>query len=95
MLLEEQFLDRFRRALEGDRQLFLLDLTQQHLDAGGIETDEVLEGEHEGADLFRGLAVAFLEGGEEAAFGVAVEVVEDFGDHLVGVDAGWRGRGWR
>src|SRR5688572_24037598 len=82
---QEQVAQRFRRALEGQRQLVLLDIAQQRLHAARVQLAQVLEGEHEGADLLGGVAVALLQRGQEAGFRRAVEVVEDLGDHLVRV----------
>ena len=48
---------------------------------------QVVEGEHQRLDALGALAVALFERGNEAGFGLAVEVVEDFRHHLVGVAA--------
>ena len=75
-------------ALERQRQLVLLDMAQQRLDRTGIELAQILEGEHQGLDAFGAVAAAFFQRGDEAAFGLAVEIVEDFGHLLVRVALG-------
>src|SRR5712672_166766 len=72
-------------ALEGDRQLFLVDVAHQRLRRAVVELDQVVEGEHQVLDALGALAVGFLERGHEACLGLAVETVEYFRHHLMGV----------
>jgi hypothetical protein len=64
------------------------DGAQQGLDAARVQLGQVLEHEHQGADALGGLAVALFQRGDEAGLGLAVEVVEDVGHHLVAVALG-------
>ena len=48
---------------------------------------QVVEGEHQRLDALGGLAVVLFQRGHEARLGLAVEIVEDFRHHLVGVAA--------
>ncbi len=63
----------------------LVDLAHQRLDAARIELRQVLEGEHQVADLARRVAVGLVERSEEARLGLTVEGVEDLGHELVRV----------
>jgi hypothetical protein len=48
---------------------------------------QVVEGEHQLLDALGRVAVRLLQRGQEARFGVAVEIIENFRHHLVGVAA--------
>ena len=74
-------------ALERDAELVLVDVAHQRLRRAGVEPHQVVEGEHQRLDALGGLAVGLFERGHEAGFGLAVEIVEDFRHHLVGVAA--------
>ena len=57
----------------------------QRLDAARIELRQVLEGEHQVADLARRVAVGLVKRSEEARLGLTVEGIEDLGHELVRV----------
>jgi hypothetical protein len=84
---EEELAHRVAGALERDAELVLVDLAHQRLRRAGVEPGEVVEGEHQGLDALGAFAVVVLKRGHEAGFGLAVEIVEDFRHHLVGVAA--------
>src|SRR5262245_57335867 len=62
-------------------------MTHQGLSGAGIQLDEIVEGEHQRLDALGGFAVFLFQRGDEAGLGLAVEIIEDFGHHLVGVAA--------
>src|SRR5258708_485097 len=78
---------RAGRALEGDTELVLVDVTHQRLRRGGIQLDEIVEGEHQRLDALGGFAVVLFECGHEPGLGLTVEIVEDFRHDLVGIAA--------
>src|SRR5690606_23637703 len=77
----------FRRALKGDGELVAVEVAQDRLDGGGVELDEIVEGEHQRLDALGGFAVLFFERADEAGLRLAIEIIEDFGNQLVGVAA--------
>src|ERR1700679_780601 len=85
---EEDIAQRVGRALEREAELVFLDVTQQRLDRAGIELAQILEGEHQRLDALGAVASSLFESRDEAAFGLAVEIVEDFGHVLVAVALG-------
>src|SRR6185437_2037162 len=84
---EEELAHRFGSALEGDAELVLVDVAHQRLRRGGVELDQVVEGEHQRLDALGGIVVLEVERGEEAGLGLAVEIVEDLRHDLVRVAA--------
>src|SRR5712692_5681353 len=84
---EEELADGVGGALERDRQLVLVDVAHERLRRSGIETREIVEGEHQGLDALGAVAALVLERGHEAGLGLQVEKVEDFGHHFVSVAA--------
>src|ERR1700722_7559511 len=84
---EEELAHRLGGALERDRELVLLDVAHQGLRRGGVELGQIVEREHQGLDAFGALAVVLFEGGDEAGFGLPIEIVEDLRHHLVRVAA--------
>ncbi len=85
---EEHVAQAVGRTLEREAELVLLDMAQERLDRAGIELGQILEGEHQRLDALGAVARAFLQRGDEAAFRLAVEIVEDFGHVLMGVALG-------
>src|SRR3954462_3985364 len=69
----------------GAPKRLLGDAADQRLDAARIELRQVLESEHQVADLARRVAVGLVERGEEARLGLTVERIEDLGHELVRV----------
>ena len=82
---EEEAADLLVGALQRDAELVLVDIAHQRLRRSRVELDQIVEGEHQRLDALGGFAVVFFERGNEAGFGLAVEVVEDLGHHFMGV----------
>src|SRR5439155_222082 len=70
------------RGLEGQHQVLARDLLQHHLHAAVVEPDEVLEGEHEVADVLGDLGHLGIELCEDTALEVLVGRVQDLGGEL-------------
>ena len=82
---QEELAHRLRGALERDRELVFLDVAHQRLRRARIELDQIVEREHQRLDALGALAIVLFQRGEEAGFGLPVEIVEDLGHHLMGV----------
>ncbi len=52
-----------------------------------VQLAKVLEGEHQCLDPFGRVAVALFQSGDEAVFGLTVQIVENFRHHLMAVAA--------
>lgn len=70
--------------LEGQGQLLVVDFLQNGLNALVVDEQDVLEDEHQAADLFDEVGVLGFEAFHDSLFSGSVGKVEDFGD---GVDA--------
>ena len=87
MLLKKNWRTASVAPLSAIAELVLVDVAHQRLRRAGIELDQVVEGEHQRLDALGGVAVVLFQRGQEARFGLPVEIVEDFRHHLVGVAA--------
>ena len=83
-ILENLVLKVLGGGLEGEGEVVVVDFLEHGLDALVVDHHDVLEDEHEAANLFDEVGVFGLEALHDGLFGGAVGEVEHLGD---GVDA--------